>query len=99
LNKRKNDKFEDYLGRKKSTLLNSTKQDLLKLIEFKKEKFDNLDSNKFDINNLENIFNIADEGYPQIITFMDNLEKVLDNSIENIHFNKAQIDGYKSQIN
>ena len=99
LNKRNNDKFEDYLGRKNSTLLNSTEQDLLKLIEFKKEKFDNLNINEFEINNLENVFNIAGEGYPKIIIFMDNLEKVLDNSIENIYFNRAQIDGYKSQIN
>ncbi len=99
LNKRQNDKFEDYLWKKNTTFTKQVEQDLKNLIKFKSDKVDNIKNEEFEINNLEKFFSIADKGYPKIIKFLDDLEKVLDYSIENVNFSRIKIDGYKSQIN
>jgi len=99
LNKDKNDSFEDYLWVKNSISKKQTEKELLELIKFRKEKFDNLENIDFEINNLESVFILWEEGYPKVISFLDNLEKVLDYSIENIYFSQTTIDTYKTKIN
>jgi multidrug resistance efflux pump len=99
LNKNRNDSFEKYLWVKDTRLLRNTKNDLLELIYLKKDKFDPVEGDDLDISNLDTFFNIWAESYPEAIAFLNNLEKVLDNSIENISFSRTSIDSYKSQIN
>ncbi len=98
LNKRNNDKFEGYLGKKNTVLLNKTKTELRELIKYNEEKIIKFNSDNININNLENISKLANEWYPKIITFLDNIDWVIDNSIENIYFSRTQIDWYKNQI-
>lgn len=99
LNKDRNDSFEDYLWVKDINLLRSTEYELLDLINFKKEEFDSINVNNLNVDNLDTFFKVWEKGYPKLVIFLDNLEKLLDNSIENFNFTRAQIDSYKSQIN
>ncbi len=99
LNKDRNNSFENYLWVKNSTFLKNTQNSLLDIIDFKKNKLDSINSQELDINKLEQFFEIWEIWYPKAISFFDDLEKVLDNSIENVYFSRTQIDSYKSTIN
>jgi hypothetical protein len=98
-NKDINDSFEDYIWAKASILLAKTKKELLSIIKFKKEDFDKVNIEKFSVEDFDDLFTLWEQWYPKVIAFLDNLEKVLDNSIENINFPRTQIDWYKTRIN
>ncbi len=105
LNKKLNDRFEDYLGIKNSVQLRQTKEKLKKFITFKKEKFDTLDLNTIKFNTItlkeyEKIFLIWDEWYAISKKLLKDLTSVLDNSIISVgSLDQRTIDTYKSQIN
>jgi len=109
-NKDKNDRFDNYLWIKDSVFLKTVEKELLEIIDFKAKQFDETKVNfivlegdgkdslntELKINNLN--FNYLDNWYPKINTFLDHLDIVLDNSIENIYFKQDEINWYKSKI-
>jgi len=99
INKNRNDSFEDYLWLKDRTLLKNTEEELLRLINFKAKEFDLVSLENLNVENLDVLFSVLEKTYPKSIDFLDNLEKVLDNSIENLYFTRTEIDSYKSRIN
>lgn len=98
-NKGQNDSFEDYLWLKNRIFTKDTELKLLDIISFKKDNFDKIEDTEISISNLDELFIVWNNGYPLIISFMDDLEKVLDYSIENVNFTRSQIDWYKATIN
>lgn len=99
LNKNENDAFEIYLWAKNSWLKREVENELLKLILFKKEKFDTIEWNWFDIDKLDYILWIWEEWYKLTISFLDKLEDIFDYSIENVYLTSSQISTYKSTVN
>ena len=109
-NKDKNNRFDNYLWIKDSVFLKTVEKELLEIIDFKAKQFDETKVNfivlegdgkdslntELKINNLN--FNYLDNWYPKINTFLDHLDIVLDNSIENIYFKQDEINWYKSKI-
>ncbi|MDQ7022491.1 MAG: hypothetical protein Q9M97_03010 [Candidatus Gracilibacteria bacterium] len=93
LNKKKNDSFEDYLGLKDSIHLKLTEEKLLGLIDYKIENLSSVDGKS-----MQEIYILGEEAYPKVISFLNNLYLVLDNSVENIYFTDVKISGYKTQI-
>ena len=105
INKEENDSFQDYLWAKNKAFKNNLEKELLDLINFKNQKFDNLKTNNnlkiniLELKNLQNIFILWEEWYKKTITFLNNFEKIFDYSIENVYFSKNTIDWYKAKIN
>ncbi len=99
LNKSRNDSFEDYLWVKDSIFLKETEREFIDLMKFKEDTFDSIWKDDLNIENLDSFFNVAIQSYTKIIAFLDSLEKVLDNSVENIYFTRTEIDSYKTQTN
>ncbi|MDD3646083.1 MAG: efflux RND transporter periplasmic adaptor subunit [Candidatus Gracilibacteria bacterium] len=99
LNKNQNDSFENYLGAKNTALKNELENELLKLISFKKEKFDSIESNGFDIDKLDYILGVGEEGYKLTILFLDKLEDLFDYSVESTELTSSDISTYKITVN
>lgn len=99
LNKNQNDSFENYLWAKNTALKNELENELLKLISFKKEKFDSIESNWFDIDKLDYILWVWEEGYKLTILFLDKLEDLFDYSVESTELTSSDISTYKITVN
>ena len=103
LNKRLNDKYEDYLWLKNSQQLSSTKQLFKDFTKFKLEKFNELNVSENDIVSLEQyekIFVAADKWYEMTKQLLKEMTKVLDNSLVSVwSLDQWQINNFKAQIN
>lgn len=98
-NKNENDTFEDYLWAKNTKYLNASKDDLITLMEYKKNILPTVDFNFEWTDEFESNIVLIKEWYDIISSLLDNLDITLENSIISIwSLSESQIAWYKSSI-
>ena len=104
--KRKNDRFEDFLGIKSRTHLQDTKQEFLAYSKFRQDVFVPLNNlsqvnySKMNSKLYEELFAKGDTWYMRTLGLLKNLLTVMDNSIISVgSLDQVTINSYKSQIN
>jgi hypothetical protein len=98
-NKDKNDDYEDYLWRKDTQQLNNTKELLIDLMNYKKDKLSNINYNFEGTNEFDSNLKIITDWYEILDELLVELDEVFDNSITSVwNLSSAQLSWFKTQV-
>lgn len=95
LNKNKNDNFEDYLWAKDTGKLQETKNKLINLLN--KDILNN-DLENLNEDNLQETVNALDNVYKNLISLLDDIEYVLNHSVNSSSFSSSTISSYLAKV-